>query len=138
MMQGEIGLQSKPGEGSTFWFTARFEKQAVNAPTTDGRIATVRVLVVDDNDSNREVLCEQLRARARHVTGAATGPEALDVLRTAVQKGECYDIALLDLQMPGMNGLTLARAISADLAIAGTRCRARTVEGPCSESISSD
>ena len=56
MMEGEIGLQSKTGVGSTFWFTVRFEKQPVTAPTTDRRIATLRVLVVDDNDSNREVL----------------------------------------------------------------------------------
>ena len=77
----------------------------------DGRIATARVLVVDDNDSNREVLCDKLRSCTRQVTGAATGPQALEVLRTAEQKGERYDIALLDLQMPGMNGLTLARAI---------------------------
>ena len=129
MMQGEIGLQSKPGEGSTFWFTARFEKQTVNAPPTDDRLATVRVLVVDDNDSNREVLCDQLRACTRQVTGAATGPEALEVLRIAVQKGERYDIALLDLQMPGMDGLTLAHAILADLPIAGTRLVALTSPG---------
>lgn len=129
MMQGEIGLQSKPGEGSTFWFTARFEKQTVNAPPTDDRLATVRVLVVDDNDSNREVLCDQLRACTRLVTGVANGPEALEVLRIAVQKGERYDIALLDLQMPGMDGLTLAHAILADLPIAGTRLVALTSPG---------
>jgi signal transduction histidine kinase/DNA-binding response OmpR family regulator len=129
MMQGEIGLQSKTEEGSTFWFTARFEKQAVAAPTTNRRIATVRVLVVDDNDSNREVLCDQLRACTRQVTGATTGSEALEELRTAVQKGERYDIALLDLQMPGMDGLTLAHAISADLPIAGTRLVALTSPG---------
>jgi two-component system, sensor histidine kinase and response regulator len=86
MMEGEIGLQSKTGVGSTFWFTVRFEKQPVTAPTTDRRIATLRVLVVDDNDSNREVLCDQLRACTRQVTGAASGPEALEKLRTAYKR----------------------------------------------------
>jgi two-component system, sensor histidine kinase and response regulator len=129
MMRGEIGLQSKTEVGSTFWFTARFEKQAVTAPTTDRRLATVSILVVDDNDSNREVLCDQLRACTRQVTGAASGPEALEELRTAAQKGDRYDVALLDLQMPGMDGLTLARAISADLPIAGIRLIALTSPG---------
>jgi CheY-like chemotaxis protein len=63
------------------------------------------------------------------VTRAATGPESLEELQTAVQKGDRYDVALLDLQMAGMDGSTFARAISADLPIAGTRLVALTSPG---------
>ena len=90
--------------------------------------------MVDDNDSNREVLCNQIRAWKMQVTGVAGGPEALEELRKAVQEENRYDIALLDLQMPGMDGLTLARAIAADLAIAGIRLVALTSPGQtCTE-----
>jgi two-component system, sensor histidine kinase and response regulator len=122
MMQGEIGVQSKTGVGSTFWFTARLEKQEVDATPTDNRdLAPARVLVVDDNASNRQILCQQILAWKRQATGAGSGTEALEKLRTAVQEGIPYDLALLDLQMPGMDGLTLAQAIKADSLIAGTR-----------------
>ena len=130
MMQGEIGVQSKPGEGSTFWFTARLEKQPVDATETDDRdLAAVRVLVVDDNATNRQILCHQILAWKMHAASAASGMEAIQKLRTAVQEDNPYDLALLDVQMPGMDGLTLARAIKADSAIAGTRLVALTSLG---------
>jgi two-component system sensor histidine kinase/response regulator len=122
MMEGEIGVQSKIGGASTFWFTARLEKQAVDPTVTEDRdFAAVRVLVVDDNATNRESLCRQIVALKMQAAGAASGPEALQKLQKAAQKGNRYDLALLDLQMPAMDGLTLARAIKADLPIAGTR-----------------
>jgi signal transduction histidine kinase/DNA-binding response OmpR family regulator len=121
MMQGEIGVESTPGVGSTFWFTARLEKQATLAISDDRSLSSVRVLVVDDNDSNREILCYQILAWKMPARGAASGPEALEKLRIAAREGNRYDVALIDLQMPGMDGLTLARAITADPSIAGTR-----------------
>ncbi len=122
MMQGEIGVKSDTGAGSTFWFTARFEKQAFNAGATDDRdLAALRVLVVDDNATNRQMLCHQILAWKIQTAGASSGPEALQELRRAVQEGNPYALALLDVQMPGMDGLTLARAIKTDSAIAGTR-----------------
>jgi signal transduction histidine kinase/DNA-binding response OmpR family regulator len=129
IMQGEIGVESKTGVGSIFWFTARLEKQAVPAATADRDVTAVRVLVVDDNDSNREILCNQILAWKMQASGAASGPEALQKLRAAAQQGHRYDVALLDLHMPGMDGLTLARAITADLPIAGTRLVALTSMG---------
>jgi two-component system sensor histidine kinase/response regulator len=122
MMQGEIGVQSKTGEGSTFWFTARLEKQVVNATATEDRdLDAVRVLVVDDNATNRQILFHQILAWKMQADSAPSGPEALQKLRKAVQDGNPYSLALLDIQMPGMDGLTLARAIKADSSIAGTR-----------------
>ena len=130
MMQGDIGVQSKTGVGSTFWFTVLLEKQAVNATATDDRdLAAIRVLVVDDNATNRQVLCHQILAWKMQVAGVASGPEALEKLRTAVKEANPYGLALLDVQMPGMDGLTLARAIKADPTIAGTRLVALTCLG---------
>jgi two-component system sensor histidine kinase/response regulator len=123
IMQGEIGVQSKAGEGSTFWFTARLEKQqaANTRETFDRDLSAVRALVVDDNATNRQILCHQIFAWKMQADSAASGPEALGKLRAAVEAGKPYDLALLDVQMPEMDGLTLGRAIKADPAIADTR-----------------
>ena len=79
------------------------------------------MLVVDDNATNRQILRHQLFAWKMQKGSAATGHEALDLLRAAASDGKPYDLALLDMQMPEMDGMTLARAIKADPAIAATR-----------------
>jgi two-component system sensor histidine kinase/response regulator len=124
MMDGEIGVDSEPGRGSDFWFRARFEKPDFGVvparPEPDGW-SDLRVLVVDDNATSRQILRHQIFAWKLQKGSAAGGHEALKVLREAAAAGRPYSVALLDMQMPEMDGLTLARAIKAEPAIAGTR-----------------
>jgi two-component system, sensor histidine kinase and response regulator len=124
MMGGQIELQSEPGKGTTFQFTARFGKSTAVAPVGPAPRETLenaRVLVVDDNATNRRILDQQLEGWKLPHRVAASGTEALRLLRLAAASGEPYTFALLDMQMPEMDGLTLARAIKAEPAIAGTR-----------------
>jgi len=132
MMDGEIGLESEPGKGSTFWFTAQFEKPAEDQPPVAGERdgwSNLRVLVVDDNASSRQILRHQIFAWKLQKGSAASGHEALRVLRAAAAEGHPYDLALLDVEMPEMDGLTLARAIKSESAIAGTSLIALTPLG---------
>ena len=124
LMEGEMGVHSQPGRGSTFWFTAELEKQAGNARDphrSHHNLVGARVLAVDDNVTNRRILRHQLDAWKMQVQTAADGEEALGVLKAAAEAGRPYHAALLDVQMPEMDGWTLARAIRTDPALAGTR-----------------
>jgi CheY-like chemotaxis protein len=122
MMQGEIGLESEPEKGSTFWFTARFKKQTGPVRTESaGDLAGRRVLVVDDNATNRQILQLQLESLRMHPVMASNSFQALELLRDAAGKGAPFDLAILDLQMPKMDGLMLAREIRKETALADTR-----------------
>jgi PAS domain S-box-containing protein len=121
LMGGEIGIESKPGEGSTFWFTARFEKQlgpAVTPEKISANLVGVRLLIVDDNTTNRKILDHQTTSWGMIATHSESGERALELLHEAFVQGKPFDIAILDLMMPGMNGFKLAEAIKADAEIA--------------------
>ena len=121
LMNGEIGVESVVGEGSTFWFTARFEKQSRSTRIAEPalNLNNLRVLAVDDNATNRLILKHQLESWGMIYTEASSGYEALELLRAAVQRNELFNLAVLDLMMPGMNGFELARHIKNDPALAG-------------------
>jgi PAS domain S-box-containing protein len=119
LMGGEIGLTSEPGRGSTFRFTVRVAKGEAAPPgPRNEALRGLRALVVDDNATNRMVLLRKLAGWGLLVAEAASGAEALAVLRSAE---EPFALALLDFQMPGMDGLELARHIKADPALAGVK-----------------
>ena len=123
LMGGRIGLVSEEGRGSEFWFTARFPKQGdrERPVTPTAEIRGVHILVVDDNTTNREVLTAQLAAWGVRSEETRDGPSALLALARAKDVGDPFAAAILDMQMPGMDGVTLARAIKADEALAPTR-----------------
>ena len=114
LMDGEIGLESEPGLGSTFWFTASLEPGLAVAPALMEGVEKLHgkhVLIVDDNSVNRLLLEQLLRRWGMTSVSACDGTEALKCLLESDAQGERPDIALLDFHMPVMDGLMLAASI---------------------------
>jgi len=123
LMGGTIELASQPGQGSTFSFALTMSRQpdVLQPPPGFSALDGVRVLIVDDNATNRRILQHQVVAWKMRNGSAASGPEALDRLRHAAAEGDPYRTVVLDMQMPGMDGIAVAREITADPQLADTR-----------------
>ena len=114
MMGGRIGVASSPGEGSTFWFTATFTKDLRTDVTPKTPLTGVRALLLDSNELNRLVLRRHLSSSSVNVEEAASADSGIDALRVAATEGHPFDVVVLEMQLPGTDGITVARSIHAD------------------------
>ncbi len=133
LMGGELTVTSEVGRGSEFGFTLSFPIAAAAPQAQTGGATTSlggrRLLVVDDNETNRRILRDMLGAEGIAVHEAPRADAGLDALRRGVQAGAPYDLAILDAQMPDLDGFELAGAVRADPELAATKLLILTSAG---------
>ena len=119
LMGGEVGVESVPGQGSTFWFTVAMEcaSQTISVREVTSPLAGVSILVVDDNATNRHILETHLSHWGATVQSAASGEDALGRLDEAKAAHQKIQMAVLDIRLPGISGTELAQAIRDDAAL---------------------
>jgi PAS domain S-box-containing protein len=124
LMNGTIGVESAIGQGTRFWFTARMIRQpepAAPVPASWSVLRHRRVLIVSAHATNRAMLEQQVLWQGMVPETVADGARAIEQLRAAVAAGKPFDLAMLDRQLPGMDGWTLARRIKDEPAIRSVR-----------------
>ena len=124
MMDGEIGIESEFNHGSTFWFTVNFEGLANgnNAQLPMNTLNNVRMLIVEDNDTHRRILLNQVKSLGMNIVEeVSSGPKALEIMKAAAGQGEPFELVITDLNMPKMNGLELSESIKNDPVLRKTK-----------------
>jgi two-component system, sensor histidine kinase and response regulator len=135
LMGGTIGVESRPGEGSTFWFTVPLQLDGSPAvePAPAGALRNLRALIVDDNELNRRMLHEQVSTWGLRDSLFADADRVIPAMHEARRTGDPFQFVLLDYMMPGMDGVSLAQAIKSDAELRDTALIMLTSVGHWSE-----
>ncbi len=125
LMDGTIGVESNEGQGATFWFTTKLgvaehsSEKDIDFETQKPSLQNAHMLVIDDNATNRMLLKKILTKNGSHVETTYSGPATLKILQQHKEQGHCFDVILLDMMMPEMDGIETAEKIKTS-GLAGT------------------
>jgi signal transduction histidine kinase/CheY-like chemotaxis protein len=119
LMGGAVGVESEKGAGSRFWFTALFREGArkLTSSNASASLSGTAIAVIDDNRTNRTILERYLRSWGMRDRSFESGPQALHELRALAETEDRFEVAIVDMMMPGMDGATVAAEIRADPAL---------------------